>query len=131
MRARLLALFADLWAWPITAAGRLAARWGGAAWLRDTGGARWYVASERGLCGRFFAHFGFAAFAWGATVIVADASFLDSRPLVRHELEHVAQARRWGVLLPLAYVLAGCWAVLRGGQWYWDNYFERQARAAE
>jgi hypothetical protein len=48
-----------------------------------------------------------------------------------HERAHVRQFERWGVLLLLAYPLAGLAAWLRGGHPYHDNRFEREARAAE
>lgn len=48
-----------------------------------------------------------------------------------HERAHVRQFERWGLLLLLAYPLAGVAAWLRGGDPYHDNYFEREARAAE
>jgi hypothetical protein len=45
-----------------------------------------------------------------------------------HELAHVRQYERWGILLWPAYGLASLWAKLRGGNAYWDNHFEKQAR---
>jgi len=48
-----------------------------------------------------------------------------------HERAHVRQFERWGVLLLVLYPLAGLLAWLRGGHPYWDNRFEREARAAE
>lgn len=51
--------------------------------------------------------------------------------LLRHELEHVRQAARWGLLFPLAYLAASAWALLRGRDAYWHNAFEIAARAAE
>lgn len=49
----------------------------------------------------------------------------------RHEHAHVRQYERWGVLFFLAYPLASLWAWLSGDRPYWDNVFEREARAAE
>jgi hypothetical protein len=46
-----------------------------------------------------------------------------------HELEHVRQWRRYGITLPVRYLLA-CAAARRGGHWYRDNQFEIEARAA-
>ncbi len=51
--------------------------------------------------------------------------------LVRHELCHVRQALRWGLLFPLAYSLASLIAWAKGEGAYWGNAFEREARAAE
>lgn len=50
--------------------------------------------------------------------------------LLEHELVHVGQYERWGVLLWPAYALASLWAKLRGGDAYRDNHFEKQAREA-
>ena len=54
-----------------------------------------------------------------------------SRRLLVHELAHVAQAARWGVLFPFAYLAASIWAFRCGGDAYWDNVFEVAARKAE
>ena len=48
-----------------------------------------------------------------------------------HERAHVRQFERWGLLLLVLYPLAGLLAWVRGGHPYRDNYFEREARAAE
>ncbi len=48
-----------------------------------------------------------------------------------HEREHVRQYERWGILFPAAYLGASFLAWRRGGDAYWDNRFEREARAAE
>lgn len=48
-----------------------------------------------------------------------------------HERAHVEQCQRWGPAFVPAYLLASLYAWLRGGDAYWDNPFERQARAAE
>jgi len=48
-----------------------------------------------------------------------------------HERAHVRQFERWGVLLLALYPLAGLLAWVRGGHPYRDNWFEREARAAE
>ena len=63
-------------------------------------------------------------------IVIADRT-AHSRRLLAHELTHVAQAARWGVLFPLAYLGASAWARLRGGDVYWDNVFEVAARKAE
>jgi len=46
-----------------------------------------------------------------------------------HEYVHVRQYERWGVLLPVLYLLASVWALLKGKHFYWDNSFEIEARA--
>jgi hypothetical protein len=49
----------------------------------------------------------------------------------RHEMEHVRQGARWGILFPIVYCLASLIAVLRGKHIYVDNAFEVAARRAE
>jgi hypothetical protein len=51
--------------------------------------------------------------------------------LRRHEHAHVRQYERWGVLFPLAYLLASALAAIKGGDAYRDNVFEVEARRAE
>lgn len=63
-------------------------------------------------------------------VIIACRSALGPR-LLRHELEHVRQAERWGLLFPAAYLASSSWQLLRGRNAYWHNHFEVAARAAE
>jgi hypothetical protein len=48
-----------------------------------------------------------------------------------HEHEHVRQYERWGVLFFFLYVGSSAALWLRGARPYWDNRFERQARAAQ
>lgn len=45
-----------------------------------------------------------------------------------HELVHVRQYERWGIAFWPAYLLSSLWVRIRGGNAYWDNPFERQAR---
>jgi hypothetical protein len=47
-----------------------------------------------------------------------------------HELEHVRQWRRHGLVFPFLYLGASLVAILRGGRWYRDNRFEVAARDA-
>jgi hypothetical protein len=49
---------------------------------------------------------------------------------LEHELAHVGQWERHGILFPLVYVLASLTARRRGGRWYHDNRFEVEAREA-
>jgi hypothetical protein len=67
----------------------------------------------------------YRAIAFGHVVLSVDE--LDPETF-DHEIEHVRQYERWGVLLWPAYVAASLWARLRGGNAYWDNHFEREAR---
>lgn len=69
-------------------------------------------------------------FTLGHTVLGQTGAGLDI--VRRHELVHVRQFERWGLLMGPAYL--GCSAILwlRGRDMYWDNPFERQAfREAE
>lgn len=56
------------------------------------------------------------------------------RPLdgaeLQHELTHVEQWQRHGLLFPVNYWLASLRALREGGHWYRDNRFERAAREA-
>lgn len=45
----------------------------------------------------------------------------------RHERQHVRQAEVWGPAFIPAYIVASAWASLRGGHYYKDNWFERDA----
>jgi hypothetical protein len=68
------------------------------------------------------------AVAVGCCVFASDTKALaDCLP---HELVHVKQAQRWGVIFPLAYLACSVWARLNGGCAYQDNWFERQANQA-
>jgi hypothetical protein len=44
-----------------------------------------------------------------------------------HERVHVAQAMRWGIVFPLAYIASSLMATSKGGCPYADNRFEREA----
>ena len=65
-----------------------------------------------------------AAVTLGRTIVVHPDSALDGR-LLRHELEHVRQWRRYPLTFPIRYALCH----LRYG--YHDNPYERAAREAE
>ena len=45
-----------------------------------------------------------------------------------HEHVHARQYERWGVLLPVLYLLASVRAWATGKHFYWDNTFEVEAR---
>lgn len=51
-------------------------------------------------------------------------------PELEHELEHVRQWERFGILFPLAYLAEAYRARRAGGRWYHDNRFEAAARRA-
>ena len=63
-------------------------------------------------------------------VVLATHDGLSSRVLV-HELVHVRQAARWGILFPVVYLASSAWAAIRGRDAYWHNRFEIAARKAE
>jgi hypothetical protein len=69
-----------------------------------------------------------AAVAVGCCVLTRDAASLARH--LPHELVHVQQAQRWGVLFPLAYLANSAWHWCCGRCPYADNYFERQANRA-
>ncbi|MGH2735629.1 MAG: hypothetical protein ACRDKZ_08615 [Actinomycetota bacterium] len=67
----------------------------------------------------------YRAITFGHVVLSIDQ--LD-RATLTHELVHVRQYERWGVLLLIVYPLASLLALLRGGHFYRDNPFEIEAR---
>lgn len=68
---------------------------------------------------------GASAMTLGHVILGVDRVMLD---VCRdHEHVHVRQAERWGPFFIPAYLLAGLWAALRGGHYYRDNAFEREA----
>jgi hypothetical protein len=69
----------------------------------------------------------FAAQTHGAVIFVR-ADHIGKEPLLRHELVHFAQARKWGPFFLPAYGLASLWLFLRKKDAYWDNPFEVEAR---
>jgi hypothetical protein len=68
---------------------------------------------------------GALAITLGHVVLGRDARALDETRA--HERVHVRQYERWGPLFVPAYVAASIWAVVRGGHFYFDNVFEREA----
>ena len=70
-----------------------------------------------------------SAMAIGHLVIAEEQSL--TRQILTHELTHVRQAALWGILFPFAYLGASLWAILRGRDAYWHNFFEIAARKAE
>lgn len=122
-----------MWPLPVTLFGilvALVARGSGGAWQRVDGvleaAGGWPARIlRRGfpVCGAV------AAITLGHVVVgVTTAALAETRA---HERAHVRQFERWGLLLLVLYPLAGMLAWARGGNAYQDNWFERQARAAE
>jgi hypothetical protein len=66
--------------------------------------------------------------------ITIGRTILAWRPLtateLAHELEHVRQWERFGLLFPFAYLAESYRARRTGGRWYEDNRFEAAARRA-
>lgn len=116
-----------LWAAPTTlvglCAGGLTLCSGGKAQTRSGalefhgGFARWLL--ERSMVSA-------SAMTLGHVIIGRDTGCLDA--CRDHEQVHVRQVERWGGLFLPAYVVASLWATTRGGHYYLDNWFERDAR---
>jgi hypothetical protein len=84
--------------------------------------------------------FNVAAYTWGVCVFVmrplhdktpGSSLMMVDRALVKHELEHVYQAMRWGPLFPFLYLGSMAVAAAQGKRAYQDCIFERNARKAE
>lgn len=84
--------------------------------------------SGGGLVARLFPGLGpgIAAMTLGHAVVAVDGQALDATRA--HERVHVDQYCRWGPVFPLAYGVASLMAHARGGHYYRDNVFEREAR---
>jgi hypothetical protein len=82
----------------------------------------------RGPFAAWMAGRGWAAFTLGWTIWFWREEYADHPSIARHERAHIRQYLRLGVLMALAYPLAGIHAHLRGGCFYKDNVFERTAR---
>ncbi len=67
-----------------------------------------------------------SAMTLGHVIIGRDTQCLDS--CREHEQAHVRQVERWGGAFIPAYLFASYLAWKRGGHYYLDNYFERDAR---
>jgi hypothetical protein len=68
------------------------------------------------------------AAALGCCILAQDAQALQL--CWAHERVHVAQAMRWGIFFPFAYIAAGLQAARRGECRYEGNSFEREAESA-
>jgi hypothetical protein len=72
--------------------------------------------------------FHFSAMTLGHVIIGRDRLCLEI--CREHEQAHVRQVERWGAAFIPAYLLASLVARWQGGDFYWDNWFERDARRA-
>ena len=117
-----------VWASPTTAVGLAAAGLalltGGRA--RRVGGV---LEAHGGLASPLLRRVGAAAMTLGHVVLAVDENAHDS--CRDHERVHVRQCERWGPLFLPAYAAASLTALLRGGDYYRDNRFEREAYAAD
>jgi len=79
------------------------------------------------LCARLPAPFGFSAITLGHVIVGLDHATLAAVRL--HEQVHVRQYERLGALFFPLYVGSSVVQLLRGRDPYFDNRFEREARA--
>ena len=86
-----------------------------------------------GKLGRFFASLPpplcFGAMTLGHVILGTCQHQLTA--LQAHEYVHVRQYEQWGIFFLPAYALSSLWEVSRGRCGYRNNFFERQAYAAE
>jgi hypothetical protein len=113
------------WAAPTTLVGLIAG-----VLILGTGGRvqarRGALEFHSGLARWFMDRIGFDAMTLGHAILGRNAALLD---LLRdHEQVHVRQAERWGPAFLPAYLAASIVAWRRGGHYYRDNWFERDAR---
>lgn len=69
----------------------------------------------------------YSAITFGHVVLGRSERDLDR--LFTHELEHVRQYERWGLVFFLAYPISSLIQILGRRSPYWSNHFEVQARA--
>jgi hypothetical protein len=65
----------------------------------------------------------------GCVILAADEKALEDA--FTHELVHVQQGLRWGLLFPVLYAASSAWAWLGGQHPYYQNTFEREAFEVE
>lgn len=118
------------WCFPMTLVGVLVAYAGGGRFLTHDSDGVLYFEGSRGLLKRFF-DLGYGGFCIGGVIVFRHPHYLANTRLVRHEKRHFRQFQVLGCLMPLAYGAASLVALARGGEAYWDNWFEEDARAAE
>lgn len=127
---RLRSILLYVWALPATAVGLVLA------FLACAGGAAVTIVDGvievsggrfGGIVSRLPYPFGFRAITLGHVVIGISRAELES--CRAHERVHVRQYERWGVLFFPLYVSSSVFEALCGRDPYWNNHFERQARA--
>ncbi|HSW13751.1 MAG TPA: hypothetical protein VLI06_12980 [Solimonas sp.] len=82
-----------------------------------------------GLTGAALALSWISAITFGHLVLARDDDALERT--LAHELAHVRQYERWGLLFPFLYLWASWQAWHAGGRAYYDNRYEVEARRAE
>jgi len=118
------------WAAPCSAVGLIL---GLVAWLygatvRVRAGALEFGGGRAGaLAARLPAPCAFSAITFGHVILGTDHATLAA--VRAHEQVHVRQYERWGLLFFPAYLLSSAVQLVRGGDPYLDNWFEREARA--
>jgi hypothetical protein len=115
------------WAAPTTLVGLVAGALtlcSGGRVQRRSGALEFHGGFSSWMAGRFR----FSAMTLGHVIIGLDVSALDF--CREHEQAHVRQVERWGIAFIPAYVLASVLAWWQGGDYYFDNWFERDARRA-
>lgn len=65
---------------------------------------------------------------WTCGYVIIFRDFEDSTRWREHELQHVRQFEKWGIVFPYVYWAAGLWQMCKGKSFYWDNPFEVEAR---
>lgn len=73
--------------------------------------------------------FRFEAITFGHVILGVTQTALDAAR--EHEHVHVRQYEAWGPFFLFAYVASSLWQLLRGRRMYRDNFFEKQAYAAD
>jgi len=131
---RFTKLLGIVWAFPLTLVGLLLALpirlWHGKAEMIRGDTSALLVREE--LADLILSHHPFGAMSAMAVghVVIAEQQGLSPR-ILAHELAHVRQAARWGIVFPIAYLASSAWAALWARDAYWHNRFEIAAREAE
>lgn len=81
-----------------------------------------------GLIKWYFGKARFAAMTMGATIVYGSDLYFQNRRIVEHELQHVRQGFKFGLIWPAVYYGASLVALANGKQAYYDNAFEVEAR---
>jgi hypothetical protein len=81
--------------------------------------------SDRGFARWFLTRRGYCAITLGHAIIMTPGAPSD---VIDHEMVHVWQGERWGPMFLPAYLAAMLVVRFRGGNPYWDNPFEAEAR---